>query len=238
MSADGANITGFSGAQGRRYDDVMSALQAPAGRTPSRGRIDKRQAILEAAFTVFSCRGYEQTSVKEIADEANVAKTTVYSHLEDKENLFRQTMAATAEMVLAENLAAVDRLRTPGDDLRAVLEDVAHEMLRLCCDPRSRALRWLTYSQVARFPDLIDTVQGRTSVQLGEALADRIARLSLTGQIRHCDPAQAAEQFLALLIGPVETRSRMGTREVPVDEIHAVSWAAVDTFIRAYATVS
>lgn len=221
----------------------MSAPRASAGqplseRAPSRGRIDKRQAILEAAFTVFARRGYDQTSVKEIADEANVAKTTVYSHLEDKEHLFRQTMAAAAEAVLAESIAAVDRLRAPGEDLRAALEETAGKMLHVCCDPRSRALRWLTYAQVARFPDLIDTVQGRTSIQLGEALADRFAWLSLTGELRRCDPAEAAEQFLALIIGPVEARSRMGTREVSEDEMLALSRAAVDTFLRAYAASS
>jgi hypothetical protein len=91
---------------------------------------------------------------------------------------------------------------------------------------------------VARFPDLIDTVQGRTWGQLAEALADRIARLSLTGRIRRCDPACAAEQFLALLTGPIETRSRMGTREIPADEMRAVSAAAADTFLRAYASES
>ncbi|MCK9895455.1 TetR/AcrR family transcriptional regulator [Frankia sp. AgB32] len=216
----------------------MSAVQAPVSRTSPRGRIDKRQAILDAAFTVFASRGYEQTSVKDIADEARVAKTTVYSHLEDKEQLFRLTLAAAAESVLAASVDAVDRLRAPGDDLRAVCEDAARELLQVCCGERSRALRWLTYGQVARFPDLIDTVQGRTSVRLAEALADRFARLSLTGRIRRCDPAEAAEQFLALLTAPMETRSRMGTRDISAEEIDAVARSAVDTFLRAYAAGS
>ncbi|WP_462186711.1 MULTISPECIES: TetR/AcrR family transcriptional regulator [unclassified Frankia] len=213
---------------------TFAGAAPPVERALSRGRIDKRAAILDAAFDVFARRGYEQTSVKEIADEANVAKTTVYSHLEDKEHLFRQTMAAAAAAALAENLAALDRLRDPGDDLRAALEETAARMLEVCCGHRSRALRWLTYGQAARFPDLIDTVQGRTSVQLGEALADRFARLSLTGGLRRCDPAEAAEQFLALLVGPVETRSRMGTRDLPPEEMRGLSRSAVDTFLRAY----
>ncbi|MCL9794164.1 TetR/AcrR family transcriptional regulator [Frankia sp. AgKG'84/4] len=213
----------------------MSTVRAPAARTASRGRIDKRQAILDAAFTVFASQGYEQASVKNIADAAHVAKTTVYSHLEDKEQLFRLAMAAAAESVLAASVDVLDRLRAPGDDLRAAFEDVARALLQVCCGERSRALRWLTYGQVARFPDLIDTVQGRTSVHLAEALADRLARLSLTGRIRTCDPALAADQLLALLTGPAETRSRMGTREIPVEEIDVLARSAVDTFLRAYA---
>ncbi|ADI03638.1 TetR family transcriptional regulator [Streptomyces bingchenggensis BCW-1] len=210
-------------------------MRVPAARTAARGRIDKRQAILEAAFTVFARRGYAQACVQDIADEAGVAKPTVYNHLGDKENLFRHAMEAAADAVMRENLAVVERLRTTGDDLRAALEDVAYRMLKVCCGERSRALRSLTYSQVATFPELIETVQGRTSIGLGEAVADRLARLSLSGRLRQCDPGQAAEQFLALLTGPMEARSRLGTREVSAAETRAVANAAVDTFLRAYA---
>lgn len=203
--------------------------------TPAaRGRIDKRRAILDAAFTVFARRGYAQACVKEIADEAGVAKPTVYNHLSDKETLFRHTLEAAADAVLAENLAVVERLRDPGDDLRAALEDVGHRLLKVCCGEHSRALRWLTYSQVGGFPDLVEAVQSRTSDRLAEALADRLARLSLAGRLRPCDPALAAEQFLALLVGPLEARSRLGTRRVAAAETRAVAGDAVDTFLRAY----
>lgn len=202
--------------------------------TASRGRIDKRQAILEAAFTVFARRGYSQACVQEIAEAAGVAKPTVYNHLSDKETLFRHALTAAADAVSADNLAVADLLRDPGDDLRATLEDVSYRMLQVCCGERARALRWLTYAQVARFPDLVETVQSRTSNRLGEALADRLARLSLSGRLRPCDPAQAAEQLLALVTGPMEVRSQLGTRKVPAAEIRTVAGAAVDTFLRGY----
>jgi alkanesulfonate monooxygenase SsuD/methylene tetrahydromethanopterin reductase-like flavin-dependent oxidoreductase (luciferase family) len=98
----------------------------------------------------------------------------------------------------------------------------------------SQALRRLAYGQFVQFPDVIEAVQERTSGRLAEALADRLARLSLSGRLRHCDPAVAAEQFLALLTGPMETRSRLGARLVPAADVHAVADAAVDTFLRAY----
>ncbi|MFE0133657.1 TetR/AcrR family transcriptional regulator [Streptomyces sp. NPDC059037] len=207
---------------------------AAARTTASRGRIDKRQAILEAAFAVFARRGYAQACVKEIAEEAGVAKPTVYNHLADKENLFRHAMEAAADAVRAESLAAVERMRDPGGDLRAAMEDGAYRLLQVCCGERARALRWLTYAQVAGFPDLIDVVQGRTSDGLSDALADRLARLVLSGRLRPCDPALAAEQFLALLTGPLESRSRLGTRKVPAAEVREVAAAATDTFLRAY----
>ncbi|MGP3755088.1 TetR/AcrR family transcriptional regulator [Streptomyces sp. IBSNAI001] len=212
----------------------MTAATTPSGRTAPRGRIDKRQAILDAAFTVFARRGYENACVREIAEEAGVAKPTVYNHLRDKENLFRHAIEAAADTVMAENLAVAERLRAPGDDLRAALEDTAYRMLQVCCGERARALRWLTYAQVGGFPDLIAAVQDRTQGRLGDALADRLARLSLAGRLRPCDPALAAEQLLSLLTGPMEARTRLGTRTVPAAETRAVAQSAVDTFLRAY----
>ncbi|WP_109525863.1 MULTISPECIES: TetR/AcrR family transcriptional regulator [Nocardia] len=209
-------------------------MTTPTGATSSRGRIDKRQAILDAAFVVFARRGYALAGVQEIAEEAGVAKPTIYNHLNDKETLFRHALTAVADSVLAENLTVVARLRNPGPDLGAALRDLALRLIRVCCAERSRSLRWLTYAQVAQFPDLIDIVVGRTSDRLGEALADRLARLSLSGRLRPCDPAVAAEQFLVLITGPMEGRSRLGTRKVAVAEMRAVADTAVDTFLRAY----
>ncbi|TQM32304.1 TetR/AcrR family transcriptional regulator [Nocardia bhagyanarayanae] len=206
--------------------------QAKAGR----GRIDKREAILDAAFTVFARRGYNQACVQEIADEADVAKPTVYNHLTDKETLFREAVEAAADAVGAQCLDAIERLRDPGADLPAALTDSARRLLRVCASEHARALRSLTYAQLAAFPDLVDSVQSRTSRRVAEALGDRFARLMLAGRLRTTDPAGAAEQFLALLTGPLESRSRLGARKVPAAELRALADSAVDTFVRAYAT--
>ncbi len=214
----------------------MTSATTPTGRPATRGRIDKRQSIAAAAFTVFARRGYASASLQEIAEEAGVAKPTVYNHFADKETVLRQALAAAADRVLAENLTVVERLRSPGADLRAALEDVAYRLIRSCCSEQSRALRWLTYAQVAQFPDLIEIVMSRTSDQLGDALADRFARLSLSGRLRTGDPATAAEQFLVLITGPMEGRARLGTRQVSTADMRTVAATAVDTFLRAYET--
>jgi TetR/AcrR family transcriptional regulator, mexJK operon transcriptional repressor len=200
-----------------------------------RGRIDKREAILAAASAVFSREGYAQAGVDVIAAEAGVAKPTVYNHFGDKENLFREAIAADADRALAKHLAAIERLQDGGTDLRARLEEVGHHMLVCHCDERSVALRRLLHTELPRLPDLMDIVRGRAADRVTEALADKLARLSLAGRLRRLDPAEAAEQFIALLTGPIEARSRLGTRQVPDDELWAVARAAVATFLRAFA---
>jgi AcrR family transcriptional regulator len=199
----------------------------------ARGRIDKRQAILAAAGEVFAREGYALAGVDVIAAEAGVAKPTVYNHFGDKETLFREAIAADADRALAKHLAVVAELRD-GNDLRATLERVGHHMLVCHCEDRSVALRRLLSAEVTRFPDLIDIVRGHAADRVTEALADRLARLALAGRLRRLDPTRAAEQFIALLTGPIEARSRLGTRPVPDDELWAVARAAVDTFLRAF----
>ncbi|PXX56500.1 TetR family transcriptional regulator [Nocardia tenerifensis] len=198
------------------------------------GRIDKRQAILDAAFVVFARRGYGQACVQEIADEAGVAKPTVYNHLNDKETLFRHAVEAVADAIGGQCLEALSPLRATDASLPAALEDSALRLLRIHAGERARSLRSLTYAQLPVFPDLIDTVHDRTSRLLVEALSDRLARHMLAGRLRTVDPALAAEQFLALLTGPLETRT--GTRKPTPSQLRALAEAAVDTFLRAYGT--
>jgi AcrR family transcriptional regulator len=205
------------------------------GPSATRGRIDKRRAILDAAVTVFAREGYAEAGVQEIADAAGVAKPTVYNHLVDKPNLFRESMIAAAEGVTAANLAVVERLAEP-DDVRAALEHVGVHLLRCHCDERSRAVRQLLQAEAARFPDLIDQVWSSATHRVTQALADRLARLMLTGRLRTGDPVEAAEQLFALLAGPVDARSRFGTREVPTPEQESIARAAVRTFLAAYAS--
>lgn len=200
----------------------------------SRGRIDKRQAILGAAFTVFARQGYGQACVQEIADEAGVAKPTVYNHLNDKATLFRHALHAAAQAALAERLAALEPLTDPGPDLSATLEDVGYHLLRLHTGERSCALRRLLYSEIARFPDILDIVLENGPHRLSQALADRLARLTLAGRLHATDPDQAAEQLIALLTGPLEPRSRMGTRQIQDTELREIACAGVHTFLTAF----
>jgi TetR/AcrR family transcriptional regulator, mexJK operon transcriptional repressor len=202
-----------------------------------RGRIDRRQAIVDAAFTVFAREGYARTGMQEIAATAAVAKPTIYNHFQDKEALFRAALSAAAEVVSARNLAAIEDLTAPTEDLVAVFERVAYRLVQSCCTEDSRALRRLAQAEANNFPDLLKLVHSRTGGRLTTALAGRLAQLALSGQLRTCAPVAAAEQFLALLTAPMDLRSQLGTRKVPTAETRAVARSAANTFLRAYGTV-
>lgn len=65
----------------------------------------KREAILRAATSLFSRYGFRKTSIDQLAQEAQVAKPTVYAYFKDKDELF----AAVCEHVMAEVLAAAQQ---------------------------------------------------------------------------------------------------------------------------------
>ena len=49
--------------------------------------VDTREKILQAAFTVLSRQGYENSSIKEIAEEAGVAQGLVHYYFKSKQQL-------------------------------------------------------------------------------------------------------------------------------------------------------
>ncbi|MFF7654284.1 TetR/AcrR family transcriptional regulator [Streptomyces sp. NPDC007983] len=191
--------------------------------------------MLDASFAVFAREGYNQASVDEIASEAGVAKPTVYNHFGGKEELFREAMTATAERATAKSLAVVAELSIDIENLAPALESVGYRLLNCYCSEDAWALRRLLYAEIVRFPDLFEKVWGSGPSQLSEALADRLARLALAGRLRLTDPVRAAEQFIALITGPLEGRSVLGTRQVPDKELRETVQAAVETFTRAFA---
>ena len=60
---------------------------------------DTKERILAAAFTVLSRQGYENTSIKDIAEEAGVAQGLVHYHYKSKEQLVVAVLAFVCEKV-------------------------------------------------------------------------------------------------------------------------------------------
>ena len=62
--------------------------------------LDRQRRILEAALAVFTKRGYRETSVDEIADEASTSKGGLYFHFPGKQALFRALLDVSAARLL------------------------------------------------------------------------------------------------------------------------------------------
>jgi AcrR family transcriptional regulator len=66
------------------------ALMREEGGTGSRRRLtrdERRARILDAAAEVFASRGYEATSIDEVAEAAGISKPVIYDHFDSKKDL-------------------------------------------------------------------------------------------------------------------------------------------------------
>ena len=62
-----------------------------------KGGADTREKILETAMRLFSVQGYSNTSLSQVAKDANVSKALIFWHFENKEQLFRTAIQRTLE---------------------------------------------------------------------------------------------------------------------------------------------
>lgn len=200
----------------------------------SRGRMDKRQAILDAAMLVFAREGYAKATVDAIALEANVAKLTIYKHLGGKENLFRYVLTETSARATEQVLSVLHAFPAEPKDLRADLEAVARQMAHCNSEPWSRAVRRLIYAEITRFPDLLDSVWAGGPNQINEVLAGRLARLANAGYLEIHDPVRAAAQFVALITEEMPTLTALDTKPADEAELERAVADGVDTFLRAF----
>jgi AcrR family transcriptional regulator len=84
--ADTVNPSGELLSFSHRHQDGRMDLTADTG-LRSRKKAMTRQAILSAAEEMFNARGYDQVTVAEIADAANVSVKTLFTYFRSKEDL-------------------------------------------------------------------------------------------------------------------------------------------------------
>jgi AcrR family transcriptional regulator len=95
-----------------------------------------RQQLSAAAITLFQARGYDQTTVDEIAEAAGVARRTFFRHFRSKEDAVFPDHDECLRRV-REHLDAADPARSPFD----VMASAAHLVLAMYAEDRELAVR-------------------------------------------------------------------------------------------------
>ena len=89
---------------------------------------DKREAIIEAARTLFSSHGYEETTIAEIARAAGVGVGTVYLYFQNKRQILLE-VSVSVSTGLATVMQNPELLRVP---IRQVPRLLIEESFRKC----------------------------------------------------------------------------------------------------------
>jgi AcrR family transcriptional regulator len=191
------------------------------GEGSSRGRLTaaaRRAQLIEVGRGVFAKRGYEATSVEEIAERARVSKPIVYEHFGGKEGLYAVVVDREVEQIVSRIVEAISS-GSPRERLERA------------------ALAFLTY--VKERPDgfavlVRDAAPSKRSGEMPALmydLADRVGNI-FTEQFRKAGyDAKAAPIYAHALVGMVafvgqwwmESRKRLPAETV-VSHIAALAW--------------
>ncbi|HKR41061.1 MAG TPA: TetR/AcrR family transcriptional regulator [Paraburkholderia sp.] len=191
---------------------------------------EKRQAIVDAAFEVFSESGFEQASMSDIAARVGGSKATLYSYFESKEEMFFEVMIESAA---SEVKAAFDLLKI-SVPVRDTLTSFGKHYLIAILQPQLLAIRRLANHEGGR--SHIGVLFHERGPKIGwQMVADYLDQASEAGQLRRCNSAAATAHLRALYEAELLELALLG---VPVDtsprNIAKVIQRAVDVFTTAY----
>jgi AcrR family transcriptional regulator len=96
------------------------------GRGSSALASERREHLVRLAAELFAEKGYQATTVRNIADEAGILSGSLYHHFDSKESIVDEILAAFFDELAAANQAALER----GGDPRTVLA----ALVRNCFD--------------------------------------------------------------------------------------------------------
>ncbi len=198
-------------------------------------RLGSGASIQEAATRLFLEKGYQATSMDEVAAQAGVSKQTIYTHFRNKEELFTQLVLGNAERVEA----FVAELRTiveAADDLEDGLTELARRYLRFVIRPEVLRLRRLVIGEAGRFPDLARAYFEAVPERVYAALADLFADLDRAGRLHASDPMLASHHFAWLFLGwPLDRGMFVVGDELPEpSELDRLAAEGVLAFLAAY----
>jgi AcrR family transcriptional regulator len=200
-------------------------VTVPAAGLRERKKRETREAIARAATELFVERGYEETTLAEIAEAAGVSTRTIFGYFAGKEDILfatLQNMCDAGARAVAERPSGTDALTA----LRAFIVSPTHEKTELdmklakliSSDPT------LASHKKARIAQLRDVLATAIAEDLGAGPGDlrpQLAAASLTAafelleeQDRAPDEVPTPEETTAVL-DPVIAFVRAGLQAVP-----------------------
>ncbi|MFB9181693.1 TetR/AcrR family transcriptional regulator [Dactylosporangium sucinum] len=184
-----------------------------------------RERLVDAAFELFDERGYEQTTVDDIADRAGVGRTTLFRHYRSKEDV----IFPDHDRLIA---AVRDRLATStaGSALVAVVEAVRLVLLhyieeadrarhRYALTSRIAVLRDREIASVARYQRLFrEFIAGRMAPEPASALRAELMAAAVVSAHNHVlrrwlrrDTAEPAAELDAAMAQVIALFTEPGT---------------------------
>jgi TetR/AcrR family transcriptional regulator, cholesterol catabolism regulator len=176
-----------------------------------------RDAILEAALQVFRENGYERTSVRAIAERADISISSLYAHIKGKQDLFLELVAPVHERARADMSAIL----SSGEPIREKLRRAIVRGASAFDDTYEELVLYLR-----DFFPLLERVDPEARRELEQQWVDLIEQGVAEGALRaDVDPKLTAYGILGM-INSMHQWYRPGGRytAAEIGERYAASW--------------
>jgi AcrR family transcriptional regulator len=178
-----------------------------------------RELIATTALALFAERGYQATTVAEIAEATEVSERTVYAYFPTKEDIL-----FSDQLAFGLSLATALAERTPGTEALDVLRDFFVDNLSRF-DDQAR-VRW----QIVRNDPVLRSHQRARQAELGKVIAAAIA-VDLGDETDDLRPQLVTAAVIAAFTATYEHRFSVRSRSASREQAIAVIDEAI-TFLR------
>ena len=201
---------------------------------PGRGRPRcpvKNSAILNAASDLFMDKGFDNTSMDEVARRAGVSKQTVYSHFSSKEQLFSASVHAKIQEHSPET--ALEKFGTGA--LESDLLVVCETFLRLLVSEDAIAMVRLLAGAASKGPALAQIFWDSGPQEMLKSIETFLKSWVEKGALAIDDTEAAALQLISLLKGQHHFQMSIGLIDgVSEEAIQLHVRQSVDSFLKLY----
>ena len=204
----------------------------PIERSKSQIRTERLiDRLLESATQFFMEKGFEATSMGEIAKHAHASKETFYRHFPTKEELFQAAMLRGAEKIATE-FGSVFLSQDPPEVALAKFGQVVLERLLA---PEALSFRRVMVMESGRFPELPKSLHARGPVRVFAALALYLEDQVRKGKLRPMNSTVAARQFFDLVAAAMTMEANLPSMPKPTTgEMRQRVKEALDCFLHGY----
>ena len=147
---------------------LRAAAEASSADRRTRNRLRTKQAILQAAWSLFLTVGYEETTVQDITDAADIGKGTFFSHFNKKSDVALYLCTHRRDVVL--EMHASGAFGTGSATSRIERMMVTFAGLNSQPDPEARCMTEIVLRQFFSEPSLIGPNQPPIEAALEEIL--------------------------------------------------------------------
>ena len=196
----------------------------------------KERDIIEAATAAFVSKGYDGTSMEEIATRAAASKQTLYKHFKDKETLFGAVVRSTAAQT-NDVIDLVTALLSDTEFVKGGLQKLARRLIAMLLDEELLKLRRLIIANAERMPQVGRDWYEKGFERMLASAAVAFATLTKRGLLQTPDPRLAASHLFGMLLWiPMNEAMFTGNAQARSPaELQRHADASVEAFLAAYA---